>query len=140
LLSFEEARGTLSQWSQAYGGMRSDEVEKLTGSVGSYRDFEGSFLPLRVSMAHRWGSTDRAYHRGVESPAVSLYKIGDAYFVRDGNHVPLKLISISHGVWEVFSSRAFRVWLWYQLWPRVVEGPDKERGPTTFYLQNSTFQ
>ena len=130
----------MSQWSQAYGGMRSVEVEKLTGSVGSYRDFEGSFLPLRVSMTHRWGSTDRAYHRGVESPAVSLYKIGDAYFVRDGNHVPLKLIPISHGVWEVFSSRAFRVWLWYQLWPRVVEGPDKERGPTTFYLQNSTFQ
>ena len=76
----------MSQWSQAYRGMRTVEVEKLTGSVRSYRDFDGSFLPLRVSMAHRWGRVDRAYHRGVELPAVSLYKIGDAYFVQDGNH------------------------------------------------------
>jgi hypothetical protein len=45
-----------------------------------------SFLPLRESIAHRWSRIDRAYHRGEELPAVSLYKIGDAYFVRDGNH------------------------------------------------------
>jgi hypothetical protein len=37
-------------------------------------------------MVHRWGRVDRAYHQGVELPAVSLYKIGEAYFVRDGNH------------------------------------------------------
>jgi hypothetical protein len=37
-------------------------------------------------MGGRWGRVDRAYHRGVELPAVSLYKIGEAYFVRDGNH------------------------------------------------------
>ena len=73
-------------WSQVYRGIRTVEVEKITASVGRCRDFDGSFLPLRVSMAHRWGRVDRAYHRGVELPAVSLYKLGDAYFVRDGNH------------------------------------------------------
>jgi len=26
------------------------------------------------------------YHRGEELPAVSLYKVGETYFVRDGNH------------------------------------------------------
>jgi hypothetical protein len=86
LLSFEEAKGALARWSQAYRGMRTVEVEKITGSVGRYRDFDGSFLPLKVSMSERWGRIDRAYHRGEELPAVSLYKIGDAYFVRDGNH------------------------------------------------------
>jgi hypothetical protein len=86
LLSFDEAKGDLVHWSQVYRGMRTVEVEKITGSVGRCRDFDGSFLPLRVSMAHRWGRADRAYHRGVELPAVSLYKIGDVYFVRDGNH------------------------------------------------------
>lgn len=86
LTSFDEAKIDLVHWSQAYRGMRTVEVEKITGSVGRYRDFDGSFLPLRVSMAHRWGRIDAAYHRGVELPAVSLYKIGDAYFVRDGNH------------------------------------------------------
>lgn len=86
LLSFEEAKGALVQWTQAYRGMRTVEVEKITGSVGRWRDFDGSFLPRKVSMCERWGLIDCAYHRGVELPAVSLYKVGDSYFVRDGNH------------------------------------------------------
>jgi hypothetical protein len=86
LLSFEEAKGILAQWTQSYRGMRIVEVNKITGSVGRWRDFDGSFLPLNVSMGERWGRIDRAYHRGDELPAVSLYKIGEAYFVRDGNH------------------------------------------------------
>jgi hypothetical protein len=86
LLSFDEAKGALARWSQAYRGMSIVEVEKITGSVGRYRDFDESFLPLKRSMGERWGRIDRAYHRGEELPAVSLYKIGDAYFVRDGNH------------------------------------------------------
>src|SRR5918999_433361 len=86
LLSFEEAKGALVQWSQAYQGMKTVEVEKITGSVGRCRDFDGSFLPRKVSMGERWSRIDCAYHRGVELPAVSLYKIGEEYFVRDGNH------------------------------------------------------
>ncbi len=86
LLSFEEAKVSLERWTQVYRGMRTVEVGKIRGSVGRYRDFDASFLPLRVSMGDRWSRIDHAYHRGDELPAVSLYKIGDAYFVRDGNH------------------------------------------------------
>ena len=86
LPSFDEAKGALVQWTQAYQGMRIVDVEKIRGSVGRYEDFDGSFLPLKVDMAHRWGRIDRAYHKGDELPAVSLYKVGEAYFVRDGNH------------------------------------------------------
>jgi hypothetical protein len=86
LLSFEEAKGALTRWTQAYRGMKIVEVNMITGSVGRYQDFDGSFLPLKVSMANRWSRIDRAYHRGDELPAVSLYKIGEEYFVRDGNH------------------------------------------------------
>jgi hypothetical protein len=86
VLSFEEAKGALKQWSQVYRGMRTVEVDKIVGSVGRCRDFDESFLPVKVSMSARWGRVDRAYHQGVELPAVSLYKIGENYFVRDGNH------------------------------------------------------
>jgi hypothetical protein len=86
VLSFEEARGALTRWSQVYRGMKIVEVEKIVGSVGRCRDFDESFLPVKVNMSQRWGRVDRAYHQGVELPAVSLYKIGEAYFVRDGNH------------------------------------------------------
>jgi hypothetical protein len=87
LLAFEEARGALEIWSQScLPGIRPVEVEKIVGSVGRSRDFDGSFLPRKKSMCQRWWRVDRAYHQGVELPAVSLYKIGDEYFVRDGNH------------------------------------------------------
>jgi hypothetical protein len=86
LLSFEEAKSTLAHWTQSYRGMSIVEVEKIKGSVGRCEDFDASFLPLKVDMAHRWGRIDRAYHKGDELPAVSLYKIGEAYFVWDGNH------------------------------------------------------
>jgi hypothetical protein len=86
VLSFEQARGALTRWSQVYRGMKTVEVEKIVGSVGRGRDFDESFLPVKVSMSGRWGRVDRAYHQGVELPAVSLYKMGEAYFVRDGNH------------------------------------------------------
>jgi hypothetical protein len=86
LLSFDEAKGALAQWGQVYLGMKIVEIDKITGSVGRYRDFDRSFLPNKKSMSQRWSRVDRAYHQGVELPAVSLYKIGEAYFVRDGNH------------------------------------------------------
>jgi hypothetical protein len=79
--------------------MRTVEVEKVMGSVGRCQDFDGTFLPLKKSMGQRWGRIDHAYHRGDELPAVSLYKIGEAYFVRDGNH----RVSVAryHGVVEI---------------------------------------
>jgi hypothetical protein len=86
VLSFEEARGALARWSQAYRGMGTVEVEKIVGSVGRCHDFDGSFLPRKQSMNARWGRVDSAYHQGIGLPAVSLYKIGDRYFVVDGNH------------------------------------------------------
>jgi hypothetical protein len=98
LLSFDEAKGALAQWTQSYRGMRTVEVEKVMGSVGRYQDFDGTFLPLKKSMGERWGRIDRAYHRGDELPAVSLYKIGEAYFVRDGNRVS---VARYHGVVEI---------------------------------------
>jgi hypothetical protein len=86
VLSFEEARSALTRWSQVYRGMSTVEVEKIVGSVGRWRDFDGDFLPRKRDMEGRWSRVDRAYHQGVELPSVSLYKIGDEYFVVDGNH------------------------------------------------------
>jgi hypothetical protein len=87
LLTFEEAKDNLAGWSQArLPGIRPVEVEKIAGSVGRYKDFDGDFLPRKKSMCQRWSRVDRAYHEGVELPAVSLFKIGEAYFVSDGNH------------------------------------------------------
>ena len=62
------------------------EVEKIVGSVGRSNDFDACFLPVRSNVSSRWERVESAYQRGEELPPVSLYKMGDAYFVNDGNH------------------------------------------------------
>src|ERR687897_1115847 len=67
-------------------GLKDVEVSKIVGSVGRHEDFDRAFMPTKASLAERWKRVDRAFHRGLDLPAVRLYKIGDSYFVEDGNH------------------------------------------------------
>lgn len=62
------------------------EVEKSVGSVGRWRDFDGSFVSARASVAEKWKRIDWAFQRGEDLPPVELYKLGDAYCVLDGHH------------------------------------------------------
>ena len=86
LLSFEEVKGALGAISQVYIGRREVPVSKIVGSVGRHRDFDRAFLPSKPDLGTRWRRIDEIMHRAEELPPVSLYKIGDAYFVEDGNH------------------------------------------------------
>ena len=85
-LSFESVRKAMGASSMVRLGRMAVPVEKIVGSVGRHRDFDGAFLPARASVGTRWKRIDRAFHRGEILPPVSLYKIGEAYFVEDGNH------------------------------------------------------
>ena len=58
----------------------------MIGSVGRYRDFDRAFLPKRQQTGERWMSIDRAYLQDVVLPPIEVYKLGDFYFVKDGNH------------------------------------------------------
>jgi hypothetical protein len=86
LLSFDEVKGALGAISQVYLGLREVPVSKIVGSVGRHRDFDRAFLPSKPDLGTRWRRIDEIMHREEELPPVSLYKIGDAYFVKDGNH------------------------------------------------------
>src|SRR5215217_7962714 len=86
LLSFDEVKSVLGAVEQVYLGMRTVEVAKIVGSVGRHRDFDRAFLPSKDDLGARWKRIDEMMHRAEELPPISLYKIGDAYFVRDGNH------------------------------------------------------
>ncbi len=86
LLSFEEVKSALGAVEQVYLGMRTVEVAKIVGSVGRHRDFDRAFLPSKGELGERWKKIDRLMQKAEELPPVSLFKIGDAYFVNDGNH------------------------------------------------------
>ena len=86
LLAFDEIRKLRRADGRICLGVRVVEVSRIEGSVGRWRQFDGRFMPAETSVAERWKRVDRAFRRGVELPAVSLYKLGAAYFVLDGNH------------------------------------------------------
>lgn len=86
LLSFDEIRSSLRAYNRVRRGRGVIDPEKIVGSVGRRKDFDRSFMPLRASTGERWKRVDLAFHRGEDLPPVSLYKLGDYYFVVDGNH------------------------------------------------------
>ena len=72
--------------SEAYLGMQAIEVKKIIGSENRYQDFSLAFYPTNNSLKNRWESVDAARIDNVTLPPISVYKIGEWYFVRDGNH------------------------------------------------------
>ncbi|MEM6453548.1 MAG: hypothetical protein AAF772_00500 [Acidobacteriota bacterium] len=86
LMPFDDVRARLPFRGQRHLGLRAVPIDSIVGSVGRYRDFDRAFLPTQRDTRDRWLSVRRARDENVALPAVDLYKIGDVYFVRDGNH------------------------------------------------------
>ncbi|MGM0432923.1 MAG: transcriptional regulator [Spirochaetota bacterium] len=86
LLSLYDVKELLKPKAETYVGVRAIPIEKIIGSEGRYRDFSNEFFPKKEMLKGRWQSIDTAHLKYVELPPVSVYKLGDAYFVRDGNH------------------------------------------------------
>ena len=86
LPSFDEARRSLRAYNRVRRGIRVVDPEKIVGSVGRRRDFDRCFMPIRAGAGERWKRVDLAFYRDKVLPPVSLYKLGDAYYVEDGNH------------------------------------------------------
>ena len=61
-------------------------VDRIIGSEGRYHDFTLAFYPKKEMLRNRWQSVDDAHHDYVILPPISVYKLNDCYFVRDGNH------------------------------------------------------
>jgi len=105
---FEEVRRKLGAVGGFRIGRRTVRLADVLGSVGRCSEFDGAFLPASGRARARWERIDRAFRRGEELPPVSLCKIGDSYFVHDGNH----RVSVArfHGVeWIDAEVTEFRV-------------------------------
>lgn len=98
LLPFDEIRSQLPIRGQHDIGMQEVPIEKIVGSVGRYHDFDRAFLPIQTRTKDRWVNIDKAHYAQVSLPAVELFKIGEIYFVKDGNH----RISVARDRGQVF--------------------------------------
>ncbi|MCJ7694583.1 MAG: universal stress protein [Anaerolineaceae bacterium] len=88
LLPFDEISTKLHATVKAERGLQNIPLDAIVGSVGRYHDFNRNFLPLRDNDMDRWAHVKTAMtstaSKGV--PPISVYKLGDSYFVLDGNH------------------------------------------------------
>ncbi|OQX29310.1 MAG: hypothetical protein B0D92_04485 [Spirochaeta sp. LUC14_002_19_P3] len=86
LLAFHDIKTLLKPDREKYLGMKAVPIKAIVGSEDRYRDFSRHFFPRREHLRNRWMSIDRAYLTDIILPPIKLLKIGDLYFVRDGNH------------------------------------------------------
>ena len=86
LISYDEVAKRIKARQQIEMGTQTVPLEKIVGSVGRYRDFTRTFLPRAGINAERWARVDAAMHSLEGFPPIEVYKVGDVYFVRDGNH------------------------------------------------------
>jgi nucleotide-binding universal stress UspA family protein len=86
LLSYEEVRHKLKAKGNIDRGLQDIPLDAIVGSVGRYTDFRRSFLPKRASDQERWAKVKAKVTSMEGLPPIEVYQIGEAYFVRDGNH------------------------------------------------------
>ncbi|MCB8959834.1 MAG: hypothetical protein H6651_05945 [Ardenticatenales bacterium] len=86
LLPFDQVRSDLPFGGQRDLGVRSIPIENIVGSVSRYKDFDRAFLPTQEITSERWVNIGTLRYADVELPPIEAYKIGDVYFVKDGNH------------------------------------------------------
>ncbi len=86
LVSYDEVAKRIKARQQIEMGTQSVPLSAIVGSVGRYRDFTRTFLPRSAVNPERWARIDAVMHSMEGYPPIEVYKVGDVYFVRDGNH------------------------------------------------------
>src|SRR4051812_47693325 len=86
ILPFEEVVDALGRVSERSLGLRSIPLDSIVGTVGRARDFDRSFRPTSNRTRPRWERIANAQRRGKDMPPISVYRVADMHFVRDGHH------------------------------------------------------
>jgi len=86
ILPFEEVVEALGRVGERYLGLRNVPLDQIVGSVDRTREFDRRFRPVSRRVRGRWERIAAAQRRGESMPPISLYRIGELHFVRDGHH------------------------------------------------------
>jgi hypothetical protein len=86
ILPIDEVIAVLGWRGQRYLGLRTIQLDAVTGTVDSRHDFDRKFRPASSRVRQRWERLDLAQRRGAAIPPIDVYLVGDMYFVKDGHH------------------------------------------------------
>ena len=86
ILPFEEAVEALGRVAEHDLGLQTIELDSIVGTVDRTKDFDRDFRPTSPRLRARWQRIAEAQRRGEAFPPISVYRIGELHFVRDGHH------------------------------------------------------
>jgi hypothetical protein len=86
ILPFEEVVEALGVTGREDLGLKIVPLDSIVGTVDRAADFDRGFRPTSPRLRSRWERIAAAQRRGESLPPVSLYRVGDLHFVRDGHH------------------------------------------------------
>jgi len=86
LLSYEEVRRQLKAIKLSAEHLAEVPLDAIVGSVGRYHDFTKKFLPKKSIDQNRWARVMAETHSLSGLSPIDVYKIGEVFFVKDGNH------------------------------------------------------
>ena len=88
LLAYDDITQKLHARGFSSKGVQDIPVDAIVGSVNRFQDFNRDFMPLYDEDQERWARVKAAMTSPGSSglPPIQVYKLGDAYFVLDGNH------------------------------------------------------
>lgn len=86
ILPFDEVVEALGLVGETELGLQSIPLDSVVGTVDRTRDFDRGFRPTTPRVRGRWQRIAAAQRRGEAFPPISVYRIGDLHFVRDGHH------------------------------------------------------
>jgi len=88
LLEYDDITQKLHARGFSSKGVQEILVDAIVGSVNRFQDFNRDFMPLYDQDQERWARVKAAMTSPGSAglPPIRVYKLGDAYFVLDGNH------------------------------------------------------
>ena len=86
ILPFDEVVEALGRRGEHQVGLASIALDSIVGTVDRGREFDRRFLPTSGRVRSRWERIASAQRRGESMPPISVYRIAELHFVRDGHH------------------------------------------------------
>ncbi|HMC05904.1 MAG TPA: hypothetical protein VKG89_00780 [Solirubrobacterales bacterium] len=86
ILPYEEVLEALGFRGERGLGLQSIPLDSVVGTVDRSREFDRRFRPTSQRVRGRWERIAEAQRRGHAMPPISVYRIGDMHFVKDGHH------------------------------------------------------
>jgi hypothetical protein len=100
ILPFDEVVHALGRTGERAIGLETIPLASIVGSVDRTRDFDRRFRPTSNRLRERWQGINLALRRGRGMPPISVYRIGDLHFVRDGHHRVSVALALHHSAIE----------------------------------------